>query len=76
HFLYRNGEVFNLTPQPVRMSDLELWEYFHHKIDMETVNPHHFVHTQNELVKRGLIDGNQVPLGEFTDTYFQHNWGV
>lgn len=32
HFLYRDGEIYNFTPQPVRMSDFELWNYYHEEI--------------------------------------------
>lgn len=62
HFLYRNGEVFNFTPQPVRMSDLELWSYYHEEMDVETVNAHHYAHTHNEMVDRGLLHADHISL--------------
>lgn len=62
HYLYRDGEIYNFTPQPIRMSDLELWEYFHYQMDIETVNPHHFAHTHNEMIKRDLLKGDPIPL--------------
>lgn len=61
-FLYRDGEVFNLTPQPVKMSDLELWTYYHEKIDIETVNAHHYALVHNEMIKRDLLQGDPITL--------------
>lgn len=64
HYLYRNGELRNYTPQPMNMSDLELWEYYHSlDPDDQTVNIHHFYHVRNVLVERGLISGDTVVLG-------------
>lgn len=71
HFLYRDGEIFNFTPQPVRMSDFELWNYYHEEMDMDTVNHHHFVHVRNECIKRGLVKGDELSLNVFTREYFE-----
>lgn len=62
HFLYRDGQVFNFTPQPVRMSDFDLWAYYYDEMDIETVNAHHFAHTHNEMINRGLLFSDSIPL--------------
>jgi hypothetical protein len=73
HFFYRDGEVFNLpAPQPVRMSDFKLWDYWHNEIDLDDCNVHHLAYTQNEMIKRKLLDGELVPLGQDT---ISHLWG-
>lgn len=61
HYLYRDGEIFKPTPQPMKMSDFELYDYFS-KIDLETVNPHHYAHTRNEMISRRLLTGEIVSL--------------
>lgn len=61
HYLYRDGEFFKPTPQPLIMSDFELYDYWS-SIDVETVNPHHFAHTRNVMIERDLLQGEFTPL--------------
>jgi len=75
HYLYREGELFKPAPVPMQMSNLDLYGYWN-ALDLETVNPHHFAHVRNEMIKRNLIDGVEVPLNEFTEYYFNENWGI
>jgi hypothetical protein len=63
HYLYRDGEIFKPTPQSMKMSDFELYEYFH-SLDLETVNPHHYAHTHNEMISRELLVGEIVSLNK------------
>lgn len=56
HSLFHNGVIFKLTPQPLKMSDFELLNYWH-SIDFETVNAAHLDHLRNILADRGLITG-------------------
>lgn len=82
HYLYRDGELIKPTPQPIKMSDLELFEYWQH-IDTENVNPHHYVHTHNEMIKRDLLRGEIIPLNnidvrnpfEEETQYISNPWG-
>ncbi|MDP3465339.1 MAG: replication endonuclease [Sulfuricurvum sp.] len=62
HFLYRDGELFNFTPQPVRMSDFDLWTYYHDEMDIETVNAHHYAYTHNTMIERGLLNADPITL--------------
>lgn len=61
HYLYRDGEFTKPTPQPLKMSDYDLYSYWK-SIDVEMVNAHHFAHVNNELIKRELIQGEIIPL--------------
>lgn len=56
HSLFHNGVILKLTPQPLKMSDFELLNYWQN-IDFETVNNSHLEHLRNILVDRGLIIG-------------------
>lgn len=71
HYLFRGGDLIKPTPQPVKMSDLELFEYWH-RLKFENVNPHHFAHVRNELVRRELLHGDHIPL---TNTIESDMWG-
>ena len=62
YYFYRPKELINFTPQPIRMSDFELWNYYHDEIDMDTVNAHHYAHTHNQMIERDLITGEIIPL--------------
>lgn len=62
YYFYRPKMLINLTPQPIRMSDFELWNYYHDEIDMDTVNAHHYAHTHNQMIERDLITGEIIPL--------------
>jgi hypothetical protein len=82
HYLYRDGELIKPTPQPLKMSDFELYEYYT-SINLETVNPHHYAHTHNEMISRGLLAGETVSLNkmflrnpfEEETTYISNPWG-
>lgn len=82
HYLYRDGEIFKRTLQPIKMSDFELYEYFH-SLDLETVNPHHYAHTHNEMISRELLVGKIVSLNkmymrnpfEEEISYITNPWG-
>lgn len=71
HYLYRDGEIFKPTPQPMKMSDFELYDYYH-SLDLEAVNPHHFAHTRNEMILRNLLSGEVVSLNNiYTSNPFE-----
>lgn len=82
HYLYRDGELIKPTPQPLKMSDFELYDYYT-TINLETVNPHHYAHTHNEMISRGLLTGETVSLNkmymrnpfEEETTYISNPWG-
>ncbi len=55
---FTNGYKFTdkLKPQLSKLSDMQLFEYFK-TLDIEndlSLNPHHYIHVNNELVKRGF----------------------
>ncbi|MGD9655337.1 MAG: hypothetical protein AB7U44_09085, partial [Sulfuricurvum sp.] len=54
-------EAVRLIPQPLNLSNIELYNYWQN-IDAENVNPHHYLHTYNEMVKRDLLEGEGVCL--------------
>lgn len=70
-FIYDHGNLIKPTPQPKTMSDYTLLQYWQN-IDLETVNPHHFAHVRNEMIERGLIAGEYIPL---TNTTKSDMWG-
>lgn len=61
HYLYRDGQLSKYTPQPLMMSDFDLYDYWH-SMDMETVNVHHFAHVRNVMIDRGLLKGEKYLL--------------
>jgi hypothetical protein len=71
HFLYAHGDLIKPTPQPKTMSDYTLIQYWQ-TLDLETINPHHFAHTRNEMIERGLMAGEYMPL---TNTIEFEMWG-
>lgn len=72
NYFYSKGEVINITPQPVKMSDFRLWQYFHNEIDFETVNPHHFAYVHNQMIERDMLEGDYIVL----DSNTRHTmWG-
>lgn len=63
HFLYSHGNLIKPTQQPLKMSDFALVQYWQ-GIDFETINAHHFAHVRNEMILRGFIQGDFIPLVE------------
>lgn len=61
YFFFVEKEAVKLIPQPLKMSNIELYNYWQN-IDSENVNPHHYLHTYNEMVKRYLLEGEGVCL--------------
>lgn len=54
-------EVRKIIPQPSKMRDYQLIQYFE-SLDLDTVNSYHFAHTYNELIYRGLKQGEPISL--------------
>ncbi|MFA6629655.1 MAG: hypothetical protein WCS55_07815 [Sulfuricurvum sp.] len=61
YFFFVEKEAVKLIPQPLKMSNIELYNYWQN-IDSENVNSHHYLHTYNEMVKRDLLEGEGVCL--------------
>jgi hypothetical protein len=61
YFFFVPKDLIKITPEPLKMSNFELLNYWQN-MDHETVHPHHYAHVQNELVVRGLLQGNIVSL--------------
>lgn len=82
YFFFVPKDIFKITPQPLKMKDFELYEYFNN-LDLENVNPLHYAHTHNEMISRGLLTGEIVSLNkmytrnpfEEETTYISNPWG-
>ncbi len=68
-FLVINGVKFDTYVKPIaRRGSYELYNYYN-TLDPETCNLHHFGIVQNELIKRGLIDGTIQSLNNFNTNF-------
>ena len=66
-YIFKNNKVFDYVTPPVipsRMKDYELYNYYN-TLDPEVCNLHHFGIVQNELIKRGLLEGEIQSLNNF-----------
>jgi len=61
YFFFVPKDLIKITSQPLKMSNFELLNYWH-SMDSETVHPQHYAHVKNQLVERGLYDGETVSL--------------
>lgn len=52
------------------MSDFELYQHFE-ALDIETVNLHHYGYVKNELIERGYLQGEPLPI----NAYDSMEWG-
>ncbi|MFA5215068.1 hypothetical protein [Sulfuricurvum sp.] len=71
YFIFKNNQLLSPKPQPMKMKNYALVNYYN-EIDVETVNPHHYAHVRNEMIKRNLIDGEIIPLDQNTKSEM---WG-
>ncbi len=55
-----------VTTQPYQMKNYQLNSYFE-SIDIATVNPAHYVIATNEMINRGLIDGERLKLSDINE---------
>ncbi|MCX6077025.1 MAG: hypothetical protein NTW78_09115 [Campylobacterales bacterium] len=55
-----------VTTQPYQMKNYQLNQYFEN-IDIATVNPAHYVIATNEMIDRGLIDGERLKLSDINE---------
>lgn len=53
---------------PAKMKDYQLYNYYTN-LDLENCNLHHFGLVKNELIARGLIDGDLVSLNEYNTEF-------
>ena len=68
-FLVINGVKFDTYVKPIaRRGNWELYNYYN-TLDPETCNLHHFGIVQNELIKRGLIEGTIQSLNNFNTNF-------
>ncbi len=70
---FYNGYIFaeKLTPQISKLSDLELFNYFK-TLDIEndlSINHHHYVHVNNELVKRGFYGFERLSFESYSSEF-------
>lgn len=70
-YIYRDKKLSIPTPKPLIMKNYELLTYWQN-LDIESVNPHHFAHTHNVMIERGLMDGFKIPINHNVE---QEMWG-
>ena len=58
--------MHKVVKQPYQMNMFELYEYFEN-IDIESVNPEHYMYTRNLMVERGLMVGERLKLTALED---------
>jgi hypothetical protein len=75
NYIYRFGQLFELDndkkslPTPAYMKKKQLYDYYH-SLDVEEVPLLHFGITQNEMVKRGLLEGFELQsLNDFNNEF-------
>ena len=59
-----NDEITKITPLVSKMKSYKLYNYYN-SLDIDTCNLQHFGVVQNEMIKRGLIDGEIQSLNDF-----------
>jgi len=53
-----------------RMKMVQLYNYYHSlDVDDPLLNLHHFGHTQNTMIERGLLNGEILPLNDFNTDF-------
>jgi hypothetical protein len=59
------------APIPSSMKILQLWNYYN-TLDPDDpfLNLHHYGHVKNTMIKRGLIDGEILPVGDFNTNFY------
>lgn len=71
-YLYKNGNLYDCDDIPIipsKMKDLQLFQYFHFLNPDTCDNFIHYGITQNECIKRGLIDGEIQSLNHFNTKF-------
>lgn len=64
NLLFKDGKVFEPSNKsPKHMKDIELYNYFKSiDKDIENANMQHYTYVKNELIDRGMIEGNKQSL--------------
>ena len=64
-FYYKGDKLIKPKPIPSKMKDIQLYNYYN-SLDPDDINISygHYAVVHNEIVKRGLIDGEIIPLQE------------
>lgn len=57
HFILKDHQLIKPTPQPSKMKNLELLNYWNN-LDFETANIHHIDHVRTLCIQRELINAN------------------
>lgn len=64
YYILQNDVLIKIVPTPSKMKSFDLYSYYK-KLDLDTCNLQHFGLCQNELRKRGWIDGDYQSLNDF-----------